>query len=215
MSGQLIKEVYVKGKPIPIPVPLKNVDEVLYWIESTLLKDGQVVTKVLLDDKDLLDGTMDLSKIDVHKLSRLEVAIENPKELAIHSLEGMIGFSKGMLQNIQEVAVNCWQMQKHDRYDHLDKLVNDLFLVKELSDHMIELVELNAADSAPVQALTRLIFRVTQDLKAARLNKDWKTCAHSLLNRLEYLLKGMANECENLQFVLMTNQRIKPKQYST
>lgn len=209
----MLKKILIKCKVIPVPVPVRSVQQAIEWAESIFAKQGQLLTKLNLNGVDLIDSNSDFHNIMLNDRSRLELEFDDPKELAIQSLESLICFCRGILSDIKEMAVNCWQLEKKANCEKLDKLLTDLFLVKDLSDHMMNLVELRDVDLAPVQALTGLIFRVTKDLKLAINSHDWKKCSSILLNRLEYLLKEMAVESENLQLYIATSN-IQSK-YST
>ena len=87
----MLKKVIVNNKKVPVPVPVRTIDEALRWIEATLVPAGHTITRVALDDRVLgeHDSDGDLGGLPLNAESKLEVQIDSPVDLAIQTLDAM------------------------------------------------------------------------------------------------------------------------------
>jgi hypothetical protein len=207
----MLKKITLKGKQIPVPVPIINLRDALSWIESTLVSPGHLLTKIQVGNCDLTDRiqTLDLEKMLLTSDSALEIKIESPKDLALHALESIYELSRCIYENLQPVAVDCWQLTGRKPLPSLTSVTDDLTLVIALTDHLIHLIDSSRIEAAPVQGLVRLVIRVESSLKELVKNKDWRGASTLLLTRLEPLLKELFKEAEALQIqIYAANSRL-------
>ena len=83
----MLKEVYIRRKKIPIPIPLKNMAQAYEWLEQTWVTNENTITSIKLDSKELNDKERKSADITLCDRSHLEVQIDTPQELAIQTLD--------------------------------------------------------------------------------------------------------------------------------
>jgi len=197
----MLKKITIKGQKIPVPVPVKTLSQALDWVDDTLVKEGQIVTKVTLDRKNIDDDSFNknFDDISLSEASDLEFVIETPKDLALQALESINKLCGCLHHDLKLIAVECWQLNSPSMSKKLEMVNSDINLFVELIDHLVGLIDAEHVEAAPVQGLRLLILRVAEDFAKERKNRDWKRCSRILLNRLEPLLSDLTKEAENLQ----------------
>lgn len=197
----MVKKIIIRDKEIPVPVPIRNVQEAVAWISSTFMEEGSVITKVTLDGVDLAFGDEKLEKeVLLSEKSILRFQIDNPRELSIKTLDVIRDLSVGMNDTIKNLAVKGWELPSNKDFFYEVRLVlDDVNLALHMIEHVNGLVDYTHVDAAPVNGTYRLLIRVREKLFQAYARNDGKECASLLLNRLEPLLKELGNESENLQ----------------
>jgi hypothetical protein len=200
-GGYMLKKVRIREKEIPVPIPVRNLQEAIVWITSTFLEEGSVLTKVTLDGVDLAFGDEKIEKgVFLSEDSVLRIQIDNPRQLSIKTLDVIRDISVGMNDKLKLLAVKGWQSPSNKDFLYDVRLIlDDLNLALHMIEHVNGLVDYTHVDAAPVNGTYRLLIRVREKLKHAYLKADGKECATLLLNRLEPLLKELSNESENLQ----------------
>lgn len=206
----MLKRVIINGKRVPVPVPIKTLAEALSWIEESLLPCGHSVTRVTLNDRQLGDieaEPKNFSTIKLDELSRLEVRIDSPIELAVQTLDAIRNLASAIGVSLKPLAVEMWQARPSFRSPELDSVLSDLDLMLEMIDHASALVD-TSIDTAPLQGIGVLIKRAILAVQMAKSNSDWKGAARILLNRIESQLKELINEAETIQLRVLSNQGI-------
>lgn len=197
----MLKKVILKNKTIPVPVPVVSLSDAIEWIDGYLVGEGQLITKMSLDGVDIydLDDANDYTDIKMTEDSQLEVIIDSPKDMVLQSLESVIDLAKCNLSNLKKLAVDCWQVDQKVEHLQVKYLIADLDLITELSMNLKNLLDRSHIDSAPVLALSGLMIRVTNALREANTQLEWKKLASILLTRIDPLLKEIIEEAEILQ----------------
>jgi hypothetical protein len=197
----MLKQIQVKNKLIPVPVPIKDVEQALLWAEKTLVIKGEIVTKVVLNGTDLLagDSVHNFSDIQLDDKSTLMLQVDSPKVLALQLLDSINKISKCVHDDMKPLAVECWQINKKSTNQKIETIQTDIEIALDLIDHLTGLIDASHIEAAPVQGIAILIEKVLVSLTAERLKNDWKRCARILLNRVEPLLNDLAREADDLQ----------------
>lgn len=197
----MLKKIFLKGKAIPVPIPVLNLHEAIEWIESTLVPSGHLLTKIELDNDDLTDHIqdLDLKKIFLKPESILEVKIESPKDLALQTLESIYELCRCVYEKLKPVAVSCWQVTSRRPQPILNSVLQDIGLIIALTDHLIHLIDASRIEAAPVQGLVRLVIRANARLTELIKSRNWRDASALMLTQLEPLLKELIKESEALQ----------------
>lgn len=201
----MLKRVFINGKKVPVPVPVRTLGEALAWIEATLVPTGHSLTRIVLDGR-LIDSAGALhSQVDpdLGANARLEVQIDSPADLTVKTLDAMRNLISVILGGIKALAVNCFQTKPGAKPPGLDEVSSDLELVMDLLAHVGELIDSSHANSAPLMGIQVLLSRTIAGLNLARSNSDWKACARLLLNKMEPLFKDFIAETEALQMRIL------------
>ncbi|MEZ4741111.1 MAG: hypothetical protein R3B45_01455 [Bdellovibrionota bacterium] len=188
---------------IPVPVPLQTMTQVLDWIENTLVKDGQVLTKVILNGQDVFENNANKNCEDIifDEKSVLSVRIESPRDLAIQLLESINKLARGMFAHLKPVAVKCWQggQSSLPLREKLNEIYADITLCIELVEHLCGIVDPTHIEAAPVQGISILLQKAIDRYRKCIDSGDLQNSARVLLNQFEPLLEELMKESENLQ----------------
>ena len=201
----MLKKIFINGKKVPVPVPIRSLREALDWVDATLVPAGHMMTRVVLNDM-LISDHMDLGavgKVALNDSTKLEVQIDSPAELTTQTLDAMRNLASAISGGLKTLAVACWQTRSNTRPSELDSIADDLILICELLDHVSALVDSTYPELAAIQGIGGLMRRIMAQVAMARANSDWKACAKLLLNKLEPLLHDLSTEAEGLQHRLM------------
>ena len=203
----MLRRVFINSKKVPVPVPIKTLDEALAWVEETLVPPGHSITRISLDDRLLTGREPDTTVHGDTRLegeSRLEVQIDSPIDLAVQTLDAVRNLASVIGAGLKQLAVDCWQARGNLKPTELDATVNDSQLLGDLIDHVSGIVDHEAVEMAGVLGIGALLKRTTVGLSMARANSDWKGAARILLNKLEPLLKDLVVEAETLHVRVAT-----------
>ncbi len=200
----MLREVYIRKKKIPIPVPLKNMAQAYQWLEKTWLNEQSAITSIKLDDKELNEKDLKDENIVLGDKSRLEVQIDSPQELAIQTLDVVRDLSHQIEKSFKMAAVKCWEKTDEIPFQEIKEIEDDLHLILQLIEQVNGIFDYSVAEMAPINGLARLLTRFTKDLSDARKFKDWKAVAQVMLNKLEYILKELVTESETLQMSILS-----------
>lgn len=205
----MLKKLDINGKTIPIPVPILNLSEAIHWLESSILKKGQLITKIILNGKECaLEDSKSSSQTTLLKDSVLTVQADSARDLAIQTIDTLRDLIAHMFHKLQELAVYCWKQEKQPKIEELDLFLADIKLALDLVAHINGMVDFSHADMAPVNGLSILISKAYQQLLATNQNKEWKACSDLLLNRLEPLFKDLVSECELLELRVFSAENV-------
>ena len=50
----MLKEIMISKKKVPVPIPVRTLQEALHWVGETFLKQDAAITVATLDEKDIL-----------------------------------------------------------------------------------------------------------------------------------------------------------------
>lgn len=211
MGDGMLKKLLLKGKAVPVPVPVFNLQEALLWIDSTLILPGHLLTKVELNGLDITDrlASAEIRSLALDGNTQLEIKIESPRDLALQTLDSMHTLCRCIYDSLQPVAIKCWQSSAKKAPKQLLVITHDVDLVISLADHLIHLIDASREEAAAVRALVGLVGRAKTQLAQAMAANKWSESSTILLNRMEPLLKELVKESENLQLqVFSLNSRL-------
>ena len=207
----MLKKVMVNQKLIPVPVPLRTMHEALDWVERTLVKEGQSVTRATLNGKSISGERLELRSAPelmtvLDGRSKLEFQVDTPTDLAVQALDAIHNLSAVVLGGLKAQAVQIWQAKPSERPADVETVHGDVMLMLDLLDHLQGLVDEKVADPAPLCGISAMIKRVEIGIGMAKSNSDWKACARLLLNKLEPLLKDLVAESETMQVRILATR---------
>lgn len=196
----MLKHLVMNGKNIPLPVPIKDVEGALDWVEKTLLTQGQVITKIRFNDQEMfVEEFVPPKKNKSFKNDDVfELVVDTPYKLLIQLIEALHGISGLVYMQLKDVAVHCWSAMPKDQVESLNVLERDLQLLFGLLENIDGFVSRDQVDIAPVLGLGVMIRRYFNLLQQLHADKNLKECARVLLNKLEPDLKHFKHEIENL-----------------
>jgi len=207
----MLKKILINQKLIPVPVPLKTMREALEWVENTLIRPGQSITRVTLNGRSISGERLEnrsaseLSS-NLDDKSKLEFQVDTPADLAIQTLEAIHNLAAVVLGGLKAQAVTCWQARPNERPPEVETVHGDVVLMLDLLEHLRGLVDESGADMAALSGIATMMNRVEVGIGMAKSNSDWKACARLLLNRLEPLLKDLVAESETLQIKILATR---------
>jgi len=201
----MLKKVFINSRKIPIPVPVRTLDEALRWVEETLVPAGHTVTRVVLDGR-ILAGDEFASRLNegLGETSQLEVQIDSPVDLMVQALDATRNLASVVLDGIKMLAVECWQTRAL-KPGGLDAVATDVELILDLIDHSAGLVDQLLIEATSIEGIAHMLKKAALGVSMAKSNSDWKACARLLLNRIEPLLKDLIVETETLQIRVLTH----------
>jgi hypothetical protein len=212
----MLKRLILNQKTIPVPVPVRTLDEACAWIDDILVPAGETVTSASLDGKDILEiwsSNKVTSAIGLHPGSRLEVRIESPEDLVLQSLDAIHSLAGAILRGIKALAVHLWQSRQNEIQPELAAVRDDVDLICELIDRMNDMGVNEKIDLIPIRELNDRIRKISICLDAAMSIGDWKAAAQILLRDtstsigLESSLKNLADESEACHLRLLTGRK--------
>jgi hypothetical protein len=219
MSVTMLKKLILNRRTIPIPVPIRNLEEVLVWIDQTFRRGDQAVTKIMIDRKDITEAptaSLDFKKILFTAESHVEIQLESAAELSIQSLDTVRNLSLVLERGLKPCAVNCYQTMQAKVPTDIEPLQNDLVLIASLMSHFLDLVEIDRVHLKTFKEDHGTLEKIIVALKMAKANSDWKAYASILLNQLEPLIRQVIQEAGDLQgliFALRTEQQRPATRY--
>jgi hypothetical protein len=214
----MLKRFVLNQKTVPVPVPLKTLDQVCAWIDEVLVPTGETVTSATLDGKDILDlwaSPKVTAAISLHNESRLEIRIESPEDLALQSLEAIHSLAGAVLRGIKALAVHLWQSRQNDIQPELQAVRDDISLICELMDRLNDMGVADKIDLGQLGELFERIRIISVCLDAAMSIGDWKGSAQILLRDtstsigLETSLKELVEISESCHLRLLAGRKTR------
>ena len=197
----MLKKIILNRRTIPVPVPIQNLDEALAWVDQTLLKSDEMITKIVVDDRKVSDEGLSEKQVKEFRLngaSKLEIQVDSPLELSTQSLEAIRNLADVVEKSLKPLAVDCWQTVPVNTPKGLKAIQDDICLIMELTDHFLELIH-EGIDVSIFKYLVDKVESVIVALNSANENRDWQEYARILLNHLEPALQNLIDESANLQ----------------
>lgn len=205
----MLKFVYLKNQKIPVPVPVKNLEQALAWVSETFCGEKQVVTRVLLNGDDVnLDFQSDFAKVELDGSSDLTLQIDEASELSTQTLEAVKNFALVVLPRVKILAVELYQGPNEDTVEAFDEALTDLDFIFDLRHHINGILDQYHKALAPFEGMSYLAELVKKDLYSFRAKKQWSDAAVTLLGRLEPFLKELIKEIDVLQLQIGDDETI-------
>jgi hypothetical protein len=211
----MLKRISINQRWLPVPVPLKTLEEVLTWLTDNFIPQGKQLTSVVIDGDDITDSLQDhrfVSRLLIDQSTVFEVKVESPFELALQGLETAHNLCQAVLRAIKVVAVNLWQSPPNETHPELIQLQEDVECVVEIIDHARGLGIESYVDLAMILDFQNHLKKILLTLSAAESKADWKGCAQILLRDtststgLETSLKQLQENLENAHLRLLTSR---------
>jgi hypothetical protein len=202
----VLKKILINKKNIPVPVPVRTLNQALEWVDQTLIPEGHTITRITLDGRVLTDehdAHIQFGNASLTQKSILELQIDSPVELAVQTIEAVHNLASVVLASLKTLAVECWKAKPIDKPEELENVPADIELVLELIEHATGLIDPSAVDIAPLKGIGGLLQRDTISIQMAIANSDWRAAAKILLNKFEPLLEELVSESESLQIRVM------------
>lgn len=198
----MLKRVLINRRTVPVPVPIKNLEQALHWVQQTLVLGDQVITKIVLDGKEIGEEL----GVTFTETSRLELFIESPIDLSVQTLETARNLAAILCGGLRPLAVACWEATPKQAPIETESILVDVRLIIDLIDHFHALIGPKDAATGDLVALHDSISQSLTGLKMARSQSDWRGFARILLNRLETELDKLCSESASIQANLLTNK---------
>jgi hypothetical protein len=206
----MIKKITLNRHSIPVPVPIRTGANLLGWLESTFLKPGHVITKLHIDGNDALDES-DLNGLHLESNSKVEVQIDSPVDLALHSLDAVTSLGGVVLRGLKPLAVASWQTIPTSTPEGMQQAVADLQLLVDLGKHSLSLID--QSDPGTHQLLQNL-SNLGQLVGLIDAEQDWQEVARILLNKIEPTLMSVCEQVSALQSTLFSNLSAETLQHN-
>jgi hypothetical protein len=195
-SGKnMIKEIVLNGKKLPVPVPVREISELLQWISSTLLSQEHVLTRIKVDgaDIDLDDIAEGTYRLGAKTHPKIEIRIDSPIDLTIQTVDALRNLATIIQPSLKPVAVECWGLAPKNHPKELENIVSDVELLSDLLVNASSTIDAHKIGTPGLDEFVAIVREFTLAINAARSQSDWKACAKILLNRLEPALEKLIN----------------------
>ncbi len=194
----MLKECVINNERITVPVPILNVGDMIDWADSLGSEYGGVVTKIVLDGKDISlkpDRTQDLTPS-----SSVILSIDTPTNLSRDVVTAVISMLEISSIVIKDLAVSTW---KNDMISLSGrKIVEDLKMVKELIESIssLDMVGIEFDFMKQITGISNMQSRLTRSLK----ENNPKEFSSLLLNELDPFLKNLKLQLQDLYVDLVS-----------
>jgi len=205
----MLKKIYINGKSVPVPVPVRTLFEASTWISNHLVPEGSTITKISLDGKNYEESWWNPSKsnqVSLKAESRLELRIESPIDLTVQTLDAIHNFAEVILRGAKQLAVEMWQANPGSKVSGSNALSEDCNFVRSLIDHTMALTGPMDIDMDIFCKSAQMYEDTLPQLIHAIDQGDWKASARILLNRIEPVLKDLIVQADSLQIRLLANR---------
>jgi hypothetical protein len=191
----MIKEIVLNSKKVPVPVPIRDLSELLGWISTTLLTGEHVVTRIRVNgsevDLDLVANGRYSQVIPTN--AKIEIRIDSPIDLTIQTVDALRNLATIIQPGLRPLAVECWGLNSKTTPKELDNVQADVDLLGDLLMNAVATIEAHQIRVEGLREFTDLIRDFGAAIAAARSNSDWKACSKLLLNKLEPGLEKLMN----------------------
>lgn len=200
----MLKRVTVNQKRVPVPVPVSNAAEILGWLSGGYLRPDECVTRLMIDGVDCLDDDS-LTNIPVHEGSIVEVLVDCPSDLLIHTFESTRNLITVVDKKLKPMAVSAWQTSAVFVSRDLQDLLSDLQILEELMEHSLTLLESGSEKDVYSKTVDAFASGLRSLKKYASI-RDGQHFARVLLNEIELNLSKILDIISDMQSVLFSNR---------
>jgi hypothetical protein len=153
----------VNRRTVPVPVPLRTLDEACAWAAEALVKPGFEITRVFLDGRDVEEQSVPWDTA-LGPVSQLEIMIDAPHELALQSAETVHHLCGLVVQGLEHLAVAAYTHQPGNAFPRVAGLQEDMELVSQLGDHLLGLVPGGLQEALTIASTLQYIQRESKRL---------------------------------------------------
>ena len=209
----MLKQLFIGEMRVPIPVPLKTLEQVIRWVGQTLMEKNSILTSIELDGRSIELNEQGFPSTDLEVIlndnSQLKLTVDSPVTLALEALDAVRELAAALQSSTPKVAVTLWQHRQEKAPTEFLQLQQDQELMVQLLGHIHMLMDTSHINLAPTCALVGLINRMIADFKKYQVRKEWKECAKTLVDRQEYWLRNLIEAIENLHIQLMAENPVQ------
>lgn len=195
----MLRFVIINRKKVPVPVPIKNLRDLVGWIDSHLVRKDHSITRLKLDqqDIDLLDLAR-LPNLPLSEHSLVECQIDSPLEIGVQTLDALRNLCMVLERSLKPLAVHCWQLASQDSPSDLRSIFQDLDLIDQLLDHLLLIIDVRV-DAANAKSYRESLQKAGLALKYAADANDWQAVARVLLRQVEATIIELGQELGSMQ----------------
>jgi len=213
----MLKFVILNKKKIPVPVPLKTLQDVVSWIEDHLVRQDHSITRIRFDHQDIdFSGQSKLivPNIKLTDDSIVECQIDSPLDIGVQTLDALRNLCLVLERSLKPIAVQCWQTLPNDQPLDLSAVIGDLELIDELIEHLLLILDVRV-DTHNVRAFRENLRQSRLSLQYAIGVSDWKAVARILLKQIEVSISDLNHELGFIQkcvFELIADHKYCPSE---
>ncbi|MFW7380543.1 MAG: hypothetical protein ACOH5I_17155 [Oligoflexus sp.] len=197
----MLKFVILNRKKVPVPVPLKTLQDLISWIEDHLVRKDHTITRIRLDHEDIDFSGQNHILVPAIKLksdSLVECQIDTPLDIGVQTLDALRNLCMVLERSLKPIAVQCWQIGVNDKPIDLRPLIGDLELIDALLDHLLLIIDVRV-DSSNARAFRENLEQGRLALQYAIEISDWKAVARILLKQVEISIADLNQELGFMQ----------------
>jgi hypothetical protein len=181
----MLKTVLLNKKKVPIPVPIKGLNDLVTWIDGTFVASGSSITKIVVDGRRFeMGGSHNFGNVTFTPMSVVEVQIDSPLEISIQTVDALRNLASMVHKVMEPLAVECWQVDAQLKLPtNFATFEQDLELLLELTDHLIMVLDGQVYTKNLFDAASK-INKLATSIKVARVDGQWRPIAKIMLNQL-------------------------------
>jgi hypothetical protein len=181
----MLKTVLLNKKKVPIPIPIKGLNDLVTWVDGTFVTSGSSITKIVVDGRRFEIGSShNLGNVTFTPMSVVEVQIDSPLEISIQTVDALRNLACMVHKAMEPLAVECWQVDAQLKLPtNFATFEQDLELLLELTDHLILVLDGQVYTKNLFDAASK-INKLATSIKVARMDGQWRPIAKIMLNQL-------------------------------
>lgn len=196
----MLKFIFLKNQKIPVPIPLLNLREALFWVEDNFCKKHEIITKITLNGEEIeFDDENRFDRINLSDTCKLSFQLDEPKDLSVQTLEALKNLALVILPRVKLISVDLYDSHHDHTVNAFDEAMEDMRYIFDLRHHINGVLDCRHRMLAPFVGLAHLAKIVSEDLARLRAAKKWSQISVALVGRLEPFLKDLVKEIDTLQ----------------
>lgn len=203
----MIRTIEFNRQRIPLPVPIHTLPELFFWVQETLIKPGQSLTKVTINKEPLDDEYYEKPEGFQRQLKesdQISLKAEQADELLAQCIDTIHDISRIMLSQVKALGVGLLKNPQNTA-PYLLEYVKDADMLLELYDRASIFTSLK---QAPYIGLSAEVILLRHDIKALRQlmlkpvnGSNADAMIQILLNCNEPSLKMLIDHCLEIKSV--------------
>jgi len=204
----MLKYLHIKNRRIPVPVPIRNLDEAIAWVAQTFATDEKIITRVVLDGEDIDLDKNDFSARKLSEASELLMHVESHRELSKQSIEVIQNFCTIVLRRLKPLAVFLYNYKEKNIHPSLSEFLEDMAFIRDIRTHLGGILDRYHEELAPFEGLSALCEKVMRDFNMNVQVGNWGVCSEILLNRLEPFMRELQSEIDILNGKILNSDKL-------
>ena len=196
----MLKSINLNGKKVPIPVPVRTLQDVVGWVVEHLLTQDRVITKISVDQVavEVEEGHV-ASDIVLESHHRVDLRVDSPFDLSLQTLDASRNLTTVLERQIDSLAVRLWKLKENEAsVPFVEPFLSDLSLLIDLIDHLILLVS-EKLTVTNVKNVNLEIHKVFLRFREIEKNRHWKELSALLVKSLRSGLYDIIGELDGMQ----------------